>query len=210
MKIDRVGWIAVAVLGGAVVTAGFQTPTAKNGIVDVAKVFNESAFAKAQSENVRNMGVARESVLVFVNQYRTIKAEDATKFKELTIKTTPLSPAEKADLERIKNDAQASENKYRELISKGNASPEELKQIEELNRRKDASGELLQAWQQDFTAEVTGKQETLRSEVLAKVRQAIQKVARDQGYTMVFDANVAPYAANDLTDDALKAMNAMK
>jgi Skp family chaperone for outer membrane proteins len=210
MKIDKAGWIAVAVLAGAVVTAGFQGTTAKNGIVDVEKVFNDSNFAKSQSESLRNMGQARQSVLEFVNQYRTMKTEDATKFKDLTIKTTALSPAEKTELERIKADAKKSEDDYRDAVTKTSPTPELLKQIEDWNRRKDASGDLLQTWQQDFTTEVQGKQQSLRSEALVKVRQAIQKVARDQGYTMVFDSNVAPYAANDLTDEALKAMNAMK
>ena len=210
MKIERAGWIAVAVLAGAVGTAGFQTPVVKNGIVDVEKVFNESTFAKNQSESLRNMGAARQSVLEFVNQYRTMKTDDATKFKDLTVKATPLSPAEKTELERIKADAKKSEDDYREAVTKTSPTPELLKQIEDWNRRKDASGDLLQAWQQDFTTEVQGKQASLRSEALVKVRQAIQKVARDQGYTMVFDSNVAPYAANDLTDEALKVMNSGK
>ncbi len=210
MKIDKAGWIAVAVLAGAVVTAGFQGTTAKNGIVDVEKVFNESTFAKNQSESLRTMGMSRQSVLEFVNQYRTMLSTDAEKFKDLTIKATALSPAEKTELERIKVDAKTSEDAYRAGITQASPTPELLKKIEDWNRRKDATGDLLQNWQQDFTAEVQAKQASLRAEALVKVRQSIQKVARDQGYTMVFDSNVAPYAANDLTDEALKAMNAMK
>ncbi|MEZ0324941.1 MAG: OmpH family outer membrane protein [Fimbriimonas sp.] len=207
MKIEKAGWIAVAVLAGALVTAGFENQAVKNGIVDVEKVFNESTFAKNQSESLRKMGTDRQSVLEFVNQYRTMLGADAEKFKDLTIKTTALSPAEKTELERIKVDAKTSEDAYRAAITQASPSPELLKKIEDWNRRKDATGDLLQTWQQEFTQEVQTKQASLRSEALVKVRQAIQKVARDQGYSMVFDSNVAPYAANDLTDEALKVMN---
>jgi Skp family chaperone for outer membrane proteins len=210
MKTNKTGWIAAAVLAGGMLVAGFQGGKDKTGIVDVEKVFNDSTFAKSQSENLRNMGEARQSVLVFVNQYRTMKTEDATKFRDLTIKATPLSEAEKAELERIKREAQAAETKYRELSTKAGPTQDELKTITDLNTRKDANGDLLQQWQQDFTAEVQAKQQTLRGEALTKVKQAIGKVAREQGYSMIFDSQMVPYSANDLTDETLKAMNAMK
>lgn len=210
MKIDKAGWIAAAVLAGGIVTVGFNQATTKTGIVDVERVFNESSFAKSQSETLRAMGTARQSVLEFLQTYQHMKPEDATKFKDLTLKTTPLTAAEKADLERIKNESQAAETKYRELITKSNATPDELKQVDDFNKRKDAIGDLFQQWNQDFRAEVDTKNQSLRSDVLGKVRQAIAKVGREQGYSVVFDANVAPYAANDITDEALKAVNAMK
>jgi Skp family chaperone for outer membrane proteins len=210
MNINRIGWIAVAILSGAVLTAGFQTPTNKSGIVDVEKVFNESNFSKSQSDNLRNMQVSRVDILEFLNTYQTMKAEDIAKFRELKVKATPLSETEKAELERIRKDAQAGEQKYRDTVTKPSPTPDELKFVEDMNKRKDANGDLLQKWSQEFDNEVKTKQLALRNEALGKVRQAIGKVARDQGYSMVFDSNVAPYSANDLTDEALKAMNAMK
>jgi Skp family chaperone for outer membrane proteins len=210
MKIEKAGWIAAAVLAGGIVIAGFGQATQKTGIVDVEKVFNESTLAKNQSESLRTMGTARQSVLEFLQTYQHMKPEDATKFKELTIKTAALSAPEKAELERIKNESQAAEAKYRELVTKASPTPDELKQVEDFNRRKDAVGDLFQQWNTDFRQEVDAKNASLRADVLGKVRQAISKVGREQGYSVIFDANVAPYAANDITDDALKAVNAMK
>lgn len=206
MNLNKIGWIAAALLVGGLVTAGFQTPVNKTGVVDMEKVFNESTFAKSQTENLRNMGAARQAVLEFVNTYRTVTVENATKFRDLTFKKE-LNATEKADLERIKNEGQAGETKYRELITKTAPTAAELKQIDDLNKRKDASGDLIQTWQQEFTKEIQDKQTTLRTEALQKVRAAIQKVAKDQGYSVVFDASMVPYCANDITDEALKAVN---
>ncbi|HSI72030.1 MAG TPA: OmpH family outer membrane protein [Fimbriimonas sp.] len=209
MNTQKAGWIAAAVLAGGIVTVGFNQAT-KTGIVDVEKVFNESTLAKNQSESLRAMGTARQSVLEFLQTYQHMKPEDATKFKELTIKTAALTAPEKAELERIKNESQAAETKYRELVTKTPPTPEELKQVEDFNRRKDAVGDLFQQWNAEFRQEVDAKNASLRADVLGKVRIAIAKVGREQGYSVIFDANVAPYAANDVTEDALKAVNAMK
>ncbi len=209
MKFDRLGWVVAAVLVGGIVGMGFQAPAAKTGTVDLAKVFNESEYAKQQTEGLRNMGASRQDVIDFVRTYRSMKAEDATKFKDLTLKANA-SATEKAELERLKNEGQAAETKYRELSTKASPSQAELAQIEEMNRRKDATGALLEQWQNDFAGEIQTRQESLRNDTLGRVKAAIQQVARDQGYTMVFDQAVAPYSANDITAEALKAMNAKK
>jgi Skp family chaperone for outer membrane proteins len=209
MNIQKLGWAAAALMAVGLIGMGFQTTPPKFGTVDMEKVFNDSTFAKTQTDNLRNMGELRQSVLVFVNTYRTVTVADATKFRDLTIKPNA-SAAEKAETERIKSDATKTEARYRELTTKAGLTPEEAKEVEELNRRKEATGELLQTWQQAFMDEVSTKQNGLRAEALGKVRQAVQKVARDQGYTIIFDQNVAPYSANDVTDEAMKVMNTMK
>jgi Skp family chaperone for outer membrane proteins len=205
MNIQKFGWLAAAVLAAGIIGSGFHAPGDKVGTVDMERVFNESTFAKTQTENLKTMGQTRQAVLEFLDTYRTIKPEDAQKFRDLSLKEKP-TDSDKAAIEQIKNDAKASEAKYRELSTKAGPTADELKQIADLNNRKDATGQLIQQWQQDFMNEVQAKQAGLRQEALGKVKTAIQKVARDQGYSIVFDQSVAPYSANDLTDDAMKAM----
>jgi Skp family chaperone for outer membrane proteins len=205
MNINKAGWLAAALLAAGIVGAGFQKPGDKVGTVDMEKVFNDSAFAKTQTDNLKTMGSARQGVLEFVNTYKTISAADANKFRELSLKDNATA-ADKAEVERIKGAAQASEQKYRELSTKTSPTPDELKQVDDFAKRTAASEQLLQQWQQDFMNEVQAKQASLRSEALGKVRTAIQKVGKDQGYSIIFDSSVAPFSANDLTDDAMKAM----
>lgn len=201
--------MVAALLVAGIVGSGFQKPGDKIGTVDMEKVFNDSTFAKTQTDNLKTMGQARQSVLEFLSTYRTIPAADATKFRELALKEKA-TEADKAEMDRITAAAKLSEQKFRDLSTKAGPTPEELKQIEEFNRRKDATDALLQQWQQDFMTEVQTKQAGLRTDALKKVKDAIQKVGKDQGYSIVFDASSAPYSANDITDEAMKAMNAMK
>jgi Skp family chaperone for outer membrane proteins len=209
MRFERLGWIVAAALAGGIAAAGFQGSTEKSGTVDLAKVFNDSEYAKKQTESLRNMGQARQGVIDFIRQNPHMKTEDTTRFRELSVKEAPTAP-EKAELERIKNDAQASETKFRELSTKDKPSQAELTQLEELNRRKDNSQQVLDKWNQDFAAELQQRQEGLRNDTLARVKDAVSQVAKTQGYTIVFVQDVAPYSAHDLTADALKAMNGKK
>lgn len=209
MKFERLGWIVAAALAGGIAGMGFQGSSEKTGTVDLARVFNDSDFAKKQTESLRTMGSTRQAVLEFVRTYQHIKPEDATRFHDVSMKPEPTAP-EKAEMERIKQDAIASETKYRELTTKDKPTAAEITQLEELNRRKDNVQGLLEKWASEFSGEVQSRQETLRNDTLARVKDAVQQVAKQQGYTMVFVQDIAPYSANDLTDAALKAMNAKK
>jgi Skp family chaperone for outer membrane proteins len=46
-----------------------------------------------------------------------------------------------------------------------------------------------------------------QQEVLDKARAAVQKVGKRDGFTMVFENQVAVYGATDLTNEALKTMD---
>jgi len=189
MKTERLGWLAAAAFAGAILGMGFKAPGDKTGTVDVIKVFKDSDYAKTQNENLQLQVAERRDVVTFVQANRNMKPEDADKLRILSTKDKP-TPADKDDITRIKNDAHADEQKAEALQTKDKPTPAELTQ--------------------EFNDELTQQQEKMNQEALVRVRQVVQQVAHDQGYTVVFAQEVAPYCANDLTADALKAMNARK
>src|SRR5579872_1951953 len=104
MKLERLGWVVAAALAGGMVGMGFKAPGDKTGSVDIAKIFKESDFSKKQTEALRGQIMARQAVIEFVKNNRNMKADDATKLRDLSIKDTQ-SAADKTDIERIKSDA---------------------------------------------------------------------------------------------------------
>jgi len=82
-----------------------------------------------------------------------------------------------------------------------------LTQLDDFTKHKDATGQLLDKWQKDFQEEIQTKEAKMNDDTLDKVRQAIQQVGRDQGYSIVFSNNIAPYCPNDLTTEASNKMN---
>jgi Skp family chaperone for outer membrane proteins len=209
MKVERMGWIVAAALAGAMVGMGFQDKSEKTGTVDIEKVFNQSEYAKKQTEGLRNMGQARLGVVDFIRNHRTMKAADAEKFRQLSLKENRTA-TDTAEMERLRTQAQGDEQKFKELSVKGSPSATDVTQLEDFNRRKEETGALLQKWNEDFSNEIQSRQENLRGETLQRVKDSVAKVAKEQGYSIIFVQSVAPYSANDITDAALKSMNSQK
>ena len=206
MNIERLGWVAAAALAGGMIGMGFKAPGDKTGVVDVAKVFQDSDFSKKQNEILQAQLLARKEIVQFVQTNRDMKPEDADKLRALSTKENPTA-AEKAEIDKIKLDASSDEKKARDLQTKDKPTPAELTQIEDFTHRKDATGLKLQQWQQDFNQELQTQQDKMRNDAIAKVRLCIQQVARDQGFSQVFSQDIMPYCANDITAEATKAMN---
>jgi len=209
MKFEKLGWIVAAALAGCMFGAGFQDKNEKSGTVDLAKVFNDSDYAKKQTESLKGMGQVRQSVIDFVRSNQHVKVEAADRFRSLSLKDAATA-ADKADIERIKQDAIASEGAYKTLLTKSGPTDADKVQLEEMNTRKADIQKLLERWSGEFSEELRLKQESLRTDTLTRVREAVQSVAKAQGYSIVFVQDVAPYSANDLTQAALDAMNKKK
>jgi Skp family chaperone for outer membrane proteins len=209
MKIHNLGWVIAAALVFALIGMGFQTQTSKIGTVDLERVFNESEYAQQQTKSLQQMGTARQAVFDFIGQNRVVKAEDAVKFRELSMKATT-TPAEKAELDRIRKEAATATQRFNELQVKANPTQEEIRQLAEFNQRRDQSAMLQQRWGSEFGDEIRVEQEKLRQETLRRVKEAVRQVASQQGYTLILVDSVAPYSANDITGEALKAMNSRR
>ena len=206
MKLSYLGWIVGAALVAVLAATGFQGGTAKFGVVDVPKVFNESDFAKAQLVTLTAYGKPRQDMLTFLYQYRPFTAQQATRYHELSLKM-PLSPAEKAELDTIKNAVIASDKRLKELQTKTTPTPAESTELQDLSRRVQTTSDTAQHWNHDAQDEFAAEQQRLTKAGMDKVKEAIKQAAAGQGYTLVFSTDTAPYGANDLTAEALKVMN---
>jgi len=209
MNIERLGWVAAAALAGGMIGMGFKAPGDKTGTVDVAKVFKESDYAKKQTEGLRQQVKARQDVMEFIRGHRNMKGEDASKLRDLSIKEVA-TPADSSEITRLKTDADAAEAKARELQTVDKPTAAQLSQLDDFTKRKDATGQLLEKWGQEFQSEFQGKQEKMSADTLQRVKDAIQQVGKDQGYSMIFSADIAPFSPNDVTADAMTKMNAKK
>ena len=128
--------------------------------------------------------------------------------RDLSLKTD-ITTQEKAELDRVKQQVIADDSRKKELAVKAPSqlTPEEKTLMTEFSRREDTTGQLIAQLQSDFTNEVNTQKDTIQQTAFEKARAAVRQVAKDGGYTAVFSSAAAPYGANDITDDATKAMN---
>lgn len=209
MKVEKLGWLVAGLAVLAICALGFRAPGDKVGVVDLNKVVADSDFAKAQNESFRTTAESRNSVLEFLATYRTVSPDLSKKFHDLSIKE-PMAAADKLALEKVKQDAIAQDKAFRDLQTKAGPTDDDRTKLADFGRNGQANEALSEKWRQEFEAEAQSLREKFRIEALDRVRAAVAKVSKDQGFSTVFSQDVVPYSANDITPDAVKAMNVKK
>lgn len=205
----QLGWVLFAAVAAVALAGGFQAPQEKLGSVDFPKVIEASDFGKANQAQLTKMESAREDLLQFIDSNRVLTIEQATSIRDLTLKPDR-TKEEDARLESLKADVVAQSKKWQALATKSDMSAEERTLVEEYAKRAQTMGETEQKWFNNFSNELKTFTDKAKIDGLNRAKAAVQDVARSQGYTVVFEASTAPYAANDLSDATLTAMNAKK
>jgi len=205
----QLGWVVAAAMVGVAAAGGFQEKTDKIGVVDISRIVEASDFGKQNQASFEAMKRSREGLLEFIDTNRVLTTEQAQRLRDLAVKPT-MTAEEKAEYDRISADVVAANRKWTELSTKPNLTPEERTLLEEYARRSQTMGDFAQRLFQQFTNEMREWADKQKLASVDRARVAIQEVAKSQGYTVVFEIGVAPYGANDLSDQALAAMNAKK
>ena len=183
--------------------SGFQGASLKIGVVDPMTVQQAMEGNKSMAEDLNKMVSERQAVLEYLDRYRVIKKADAEKFKTLSLKANK-TDAEKAELEKVKTYAQDQKKKFEDLQLKPAPTAEELKQLDDVRSRQAEIGDYLNTLNTDFQQELKAKQNAVQKSALDTYTNSVKEVAKKQGFTIIFDKNVAPYGANDITDDVAK------
>jgi len=207
---SNLGWLVAAVLAGVIFGGGFQSSTEKFGVADLAKVAQDSDYYVSNSKMFDHMVDIRRGLLDFFNNYKVLTSVQVKRIQELTIKDDQITASEKAELERIKSDGIAQDKRYKELTIKANPTPEERTLMEDFTHRAQAMDQTLEQLRGQFDAEVQTQRDKIQTTALERARDAVRDLGKSQGYTVIMSAVAAPYGANDITDAALKAMNAKK
>ena len=209
MKFKNLGWIVAVGLGATLIAGGFQNQTNKVGVVDLQTVFQSSDVFQQKQADLRAMEDSRRNLLDFIKNNQTITADQAQKLKTLSLKTD-LTGAEKAQLDKLKTDVQASEQAFTTLQTKQNPTSDDNAKLIALNAQRQQTATLFDSWQKEFADDLKNQRDKFQQDVLDRVTGALQDYAKKQGYTLVFANDVAPFGANDVTADTLKVMNAKK
>jgi Skp family chaperone for outer membrane proteins len=205
----QLGWVIAAALIAVTLVSGFQNAGIKIGVVDMAKVVEGSDFGKQNTETFRVMKTQRESVLEFIDNNRVLTLEQATRIRDLSLKTT-LTAEEQAELDRIKAEVVTTFRRSQELATKTQLTQEDRTLIEEYARRSQQMDQITERWYRTFFNDMQTFTENQKVEGLNRARAAIQEVAKAESYTVILEIGIAPFGANDISDAALVAMNAKK
>lgn len=206
-KIAYAGWLVAAVMGGVMMGSGFQSGADKFGVVDMNKAVQDSELGKKNREALDAAVNAREGIMSFFQSHSVPTVEQATKIKNLSLKT-PLSDSEKTELEKLKQDVITAQKNFDALNQKANPTDDDRRLLQDYNSRKQYTAGLLDDWRQTFGSELQTLQGQLISDAVKKADQSIRDIAKKDGYTVVFTVpGATAYGSNDLTDSLTKSLN---
>ncbi len=205
---NKLGWLVAAALAGAMAVgalSGFQGTAPKFATVDVEKVFAGSKLRDTNNTTLNNANKVRLGALEFISQNLAMSNADARKYYDLSIVEKPTA-AQTADLAKLKADAEAATNKSRELSTKTTLTDAEKALVNTYGENTRAKRPLLGAMEAEYQEQMRNIQADLRDKTLERVNEVVRDIAAKGAYTVVFNTASAPYAANDLTQEALNKL----
>jgi len=180
--------------------------------VDISRIQDEYTAIKALKQELDNKQAALQTQLQTWQQNQLLSPADQQQLSDLAIKeksANGLSAAEKATQDSLKDKSRKLSEDYQRLSGTAivNATDQDQTQLKKYI-----------ALANDTEARATAAKTTLQNDMQAKIKDtaataqksikdALDKIAKEKGYAVVFSADVAPYTEYDCTDDVLKLLN---
>jgi Skp family chaperone for outer membrane proteins len=206
MRISQLGWVLAAATVGVAIGSGFQEKTKKTGFIDMQGVYSDSNLKQKNDAKLRNAAQLRQAAFDFLKLNPEFTDDQLARYKVLATKEAP-TPAETAELTKIKTAVQTATNQFEDLRKKPNPSAADLKTLDTLGALNDSNKKAEAAWGQEFTQQLDTMQSDLNLASLDAIKAAIAQVAKPQGYTLVFRENVAIYGSNNLGPEVKKIVD---
>ncbi|KAA0225456.1 hypothetical protein FCG40_09540 [Fimbriimonadia bacterium ATM] len=206
MKTRNTLFVALLALAGLFTLSAFQTATPKFGVVDLGVIAEKSKLGAKKKVEFDTMKGKINELMNFIGTHKVVSAEECQKLRELWLTEKPTDD-QKKQLDNMKTSVVQRKGEWDTLVRKVNPDAAEKDRLNTLAEMTNASREVLRQWNSEFGVLMQQLANSSEQEVVDKVREAVKKHAKAQGYTMVFETTVAVYGANDVTEDALKVMD---
>jgi Skp family chaperone for outer membrane proteins len=203
---SNLGWAVAAALACALFISGFAQEQPKEGVVNLGLAIKDSKLGLSNTDRLRNAIQSRDGLLQYIQTEQIVTPNQANELKELELKEGA-DDADKARVEVIKGEITAAVKEFTDLSTKGNLTAEEQAKVTAYSGSIEAMRALLPGWQQEFQSDLNALQTAVRQEESDAVKAALEKVAKDEGYTLVHDSTVVPFCVNDLTEKTKKALD---
>lgn len=206
LKSPWAGWLAAGLLLVTLMASGFQSAQEKVASVDITEVLQKSKLGRESNEKLRSAYQQRSDVITFIMDNPVLTAEQAQTLRNLSLKEN-VTAQEKQQLEAVKVEIRTAANQRASLASKAGRTAEEDALLNSLNQRVQTAGVVMEQFQQQFSEDMDRIESDLRNEAIGRVKTTTRDIARRNGFTQVFEAQVMIFAANDLTEQVIRAVD---
>jgi len=208
MKFDKKQYLIIfaAFFLGMFALTAYQNNVDKFGVVSLGDVAEKSKLGQREKKEFEALRTKYGGLIQFLNTNKVAAREDVQKIVDLWNKEKPTA-AETQQLETLKTKAQTQSEELRRLISVLNPSAEQQSRIRELSGMSQGTEDMLPQLDNMLGTAMQQRANAKQQEVLEKARAAVQKVGQRDGFTLVFENQMAVYGATDITNEALKTMD---
>jgi Skp family chaperone for outer membrane proteins len=200
-----------SLFGASVSSARAQnTPAAgpKFGSVDIGRINAESKARLRDEQEIQQFIGNLRTVMTKLQDYsaRFLSEAEIKELAGLYEKKTP-TEADKKRISTLEDAAAVKSQARRRLENTANPTPDESKQLAALDDAEKKGVEALKNLNNDFQRRLDARINELSVKMTTEVKAIIAKIAQEKGLAVVFDAAVAIYTANDITDEVIKQLN---
>jgi Skp family chaperone for outer membrane proteins len=207
--------MAFAAIFSVVGVAGAVFPTVSHAgptyaIVDLDKAYQESKQKTAQDLALEAYAKQLQTAYRKQQDAVMLAAEQQKNLGQLLLK----DPQTASDVEQIKTLTASSDadlSKLKALQDKqdksGTLTDTEKLDYQALSAQARAGQQTLQEINQAYQQQWDLRNQEVRDEITAKIKEAVSTVAQKQGIQVVFSSQAAVYASTDITKDVIAVIN---
>lgn len=188
---------------------GRNTETSTIANVDIQKVYAESEARVQAEERVQAFGRKAGAHFEEIAKMDFITPEETNDIS-VALNTEKPTDAQTKQVAAIRASNASRTDEYQKLTAKKDTelTAQDRTRLRDLNAIVRQRPEIMGRLQKIYQGAVDEEETKENRQGVAEVRAAIQKLAKDQAFTQVFDMSALVYAPNDLTDQAVKKLKA--
>ena len=203
--------VFVLTVGGATASLAQKTaPIAAPvfGSVDLQKCAQESKGRQESEDQLRAFAAGLDKALQRLagGSSRFLAEPDMRELSALYEKD-PASDADKKRIQALEAQGDAGGAELSRLQQVPAQTDAEKKRFAGLTAQQQKGDGILQAIRETYSGRLAARREELSNKYTGQIRDAVGKIAKDKGLTIVFDSQFALYTANDITPDVIKQLN---
>lgn len=197
-------------LVGMLTLCGFVAAHAQAfGVVDYARIVNESNFVKTNLERLQALEARYLSALQTLQENLVLSNEERQELTNLLLADN-LNDAQRKRVEELKQIARQRASELQQLRQKAQPSETEKAALERFTQMEALGREALQTLLEQLRQQLNQQAQQRSAEVQKIVREVIAQVAKEKKLAIVFSAEVVLYADNDITDEVIKRLDTRK
>lgn len=180
--------------------------------IDLGRIQDEDAKLQGVKQTLQTQKQTAETEGQTWSQNPFLSADEQKQLSDFLMKEKSpngLSPADKKAEQALQAKSKQMYDDYQRLqgLPTGALTDTDKQQLNYYVKLQSDTQTRVNDLQTQYEQNLQNQVQATTAEFQKELHDALGKVAHDKGYTIIYTAEVAPYAENDCTDDVLKLLN---